>query len=171
MAAMHAVVAVRAALAATAACAALVTTPAVAADYVTIRKEVTVARPADAVWARIGDYCGIAEWMKVTCTYVSGNGDVGTVRTLNNATVLEPMVAKTARSYTYVQTQGNLAHAAYHGTLAAEPDGPRRTRLVYTLFYDQAALASDALRASEHARLDKRFLDLLTEMKRLAEAK
>jgi hypothetical protein len=155
-----------------AACIALTaTTQASAADYVTIRKEVTVARPADAVWARIGDYCGIAEWMKISCAYVSGSGDVGTVRTLNNATVLEPMVAKTARSYTYVQTKGNLAHAAYHGTLAAEPDGPGRTRLVYTLFYDQAALASDALRASEHARLGKRFHDMLTEMKRLAEAK
>ena len=154
-----------------AACAALAATPAAAAEYVTIRKEVTVERPADAVWARIGDYCGIAEWMKISCAYVSGSGDVGTVRALNNATVLEPMVAKTARSYTYMQSKGNLAHAAYHGTLAAEPDGSRRTRLVYTLFYDQAALASDALRASEHARLDKRFLDMLTEMKRLAEAK
>ena len=109
--------------------------------------------------------------MGTSCAYVSGSGDVGTVRALNNATVLEPMVAKTARSYTYVQTKGNLAHTGYHGTLAAEPVGARRTRLTYILFYDQAALASDALRASEHARLEKRFLELLGKMKALAEAK
>ena len=145
--------------------------PAVAADYVAIRKEVTVSRPADAVWARIGDYCGIAEWLKVTCSYASGTGDVGTVRVLSEGATLEPMVARTSHSYTYAQTKGNLATAAYHGTLAAEPDGSRRTRLVYTLFYDQATLASDALRASEHARLDKRFGEALGEMKRLAEAK
>lgn len=148
---------------------AVIGTPAAAADYVAIRKEVTVARPADAVWKRIGDYCGIAEWMKTSCAYVSGSGDVGTVRALNNATVLEPMVARTARSYTYAQTQGNLAHAAYHGTLAAEPDGANRTKLVYTLFYDQAVLASDALRKSENERLNKRFADLLGVMKTLAE--
>lgn len=146
------------------------TAPAAAADYVMIRKEVTVERPADAVWKRIGDYCAIAEWMGTTCAYVSGAGDVGTVRALNNATVLEPMVAKTARSYTYSQTQGNLAHAAYHGTLAAEPDGANRTRLVYTLFYDQAALASDALRSSERTRIDGRFGGLLVTMKKLAES-
>ena len=37
-------------------CLGLAATPALAADYVAIRKEVTVARPADAVWARVGDY-------------------------------------------------------------------------------------------------------------------
>ena len=148
-----------------------VATPALAADYVAIRKEVTVDRPADTVWSRIGDYCAIAEWLKVKCAYASGSGDVGTVRALNDGATLEPMVARTARSYTYAQTKGNMAHAAYHGTLAAEADGANRTRLVYTLFYDQSALASDAVRASEHARLDKRFYEALLEMKRLSEAR
>jgi hypothetical protein len=142
-----------------------------AADYVTIRHEVTVERSADQVWARIGDYCGISEWMKVTCDYASGTGDVGTVRRLRDGTTLEPMVGRTAHSYTYTQTVGNMAGAAYHGTLAVEPDGKSRSRLLYTLFYDQAALPSDVVRRSEYDRLDKRFNDVLGVMKTLAEAK
>nr|WP_253201330.1 SRPBCC family protein [Sphingomonas quercus] len=136
-----------------------------------IRNEVVVQKSADATWKRIGDYCAISEWMKVSCDYASGNGDVGTVRRLMNGATWEAMVARTAHSYTYWQTQGNLAGAGYHGTLAAEPDGPGRTRLSYTLFYDQAAMPSDAVRASEHERLTKRFAGLLDVMKGLAEAK
>lgn len=139
-----------------------------AADYVTIRKEVEVDAPADAVWARIGGYCAIAEWMKTTCDYVSGAGGVGTVRRILNGTVLEAMVGQTARSYTYWQIQGNMAVAAYHGTLAAEPLGRGRTRLSYTLFYDQAAFASDDVRKAQHDRLDGRFLGFLEVMKTMA---
>lgn len=145
-------------------------TTATAADFVAINLSVAVDRPADAVWSRVGGYCAIREWMKVSCDYASGNGEVGTVRRLRDATVEEPMVAKTAHSYTYAQTKGTMATAAYHGTLAVEPDGPRRSRLNYTLFYDQATMPSDAVRASERARLTGRFTELLGVMKRLAEA-
>ena len=137
--------------------------------FVTIRNEVVVDRPVDQVWKRIGDYCAIAEWMKVSCTYLSGNGDVGTVRQLMGGSTTEPMVAKTAHSYTYWQNKGNMAIASFHGTLAAEPDGPGRSRLSYTLFYDASALPSDAVRSSEHERLNKRFAELLGVMKSLAE--
>ncbi len=145
-------------------------TPAAAEDFVTIRNEVIVDRPADIVWQRIGDYCAIRDWMKVTCEYASGDGGVGTVRLINNRATAEPMVARTAHSYTYWQTVGNMAGKAFHGTLAVEPDGPKRSRLSYTLFYDQAAMPSDEVRKSERARLDGRFAGFLTVMKGLAEA-
>lgn len=140
-----------------------------AGDYVTITKQVEVDRPADLVWTRIGGYCAIAEWMKTDCQYVSGTGGVGTVRRILKGTVVEAMVAQTARSYTYWQTQGNMAVAAYHGTLAAEPIGAGRTRLTYTLFYDRSALASDAERQAQHDRLDGRFGGFLSVMKTIAE--
>lgn len=150
--------------------AALVGAPVQAADYVTVRNEVVVAAPADKVWARVGGYCAIAEWLPTTCA-LEGSGEPGVVRRLVNGTVVEPMVARTARSYTYWQTVGNLAAAGLHGTLAAEPDGATRTRLSYVLVYDEAALASDALRASERARLQARFADALQRMKALVEAR
>lgn len=144
--------------------------PIAAADYVTIRREVEVDRPVDRVWARIGGYCAISAWLKVTCELIAGNGDVGSVRRLNGSTI-EPMVARTPHSYTYWQSEGAMGAAHFHGTLLAEPSGRGRTRLSYTLFYDQAQLPSDAVRAAERKRLDTRFVEPLNAMKRLAEAK
>ena len=141
-----------------------------AADYVVITRQVDVDRPADQVWKRIGSYCAIAEWLKVTCDYSSGSGDVGSVRRING-TNIEPMVAKTPLSYTYWQTAGNMAASSYHGTLAVEPEGAGRSRIFYTLFYDQAAMASDAVRTSERERLTQRFQGALDTMKAIVEAR
>lgn len=140
-----------------------------AADYVVITRQVSVDRSPDQVWKRIGGYCAISEWLKVTCEYASGSGDVGSVRRLNG-TILEPMVAKTAYSYTYTQTAGTMANNFYHGTVAVEPSAGGKSIIYYTLFYDQATLASDALRTSEHERLGTRFQGALDTMKALAEA-
>ena len=93
----------------------------------------------------------------------------GTVRVIND-TVLEPMVAKTAWSYTYWQSAGSMATMSYHGAVSIEPDGLGKSVLRYTLFYNQAAMASDAVRASEHARLTARFQGALDAMKVIAEA-
>lgn len=141
-----------------------------AADYAVISKQVNVNRSADEVWKRVGGYCSISEWLKMSCDLVSGTGDVGSVRRLNGTTV-EVMVAKTPYSYTYWQTAGTMAQTSYHGTLAVEPTGKKTSRLLYTLFYDQSALASDALRSSEHDRLSGRFQGALDTMKGLAESK
>ncbi len=143
-------------------------TPATAADWVTITNSVEVNKPVDAVWKRIGDYCEISEWMKVTCTYAKGQGELGSIRVLLNGATTEVMVAKTAHSYTYWQNVGNMAPASFHGTLMAEPDGTGMTRLSYMLVYDQDGLTPDK-RESEHTRLQGRFHDLLGVMKTLAE--
>ena len=57
----------------------------------------------------------------LSCKITTGNGEVGTIRELNNGQITEMMVAKTPFSYTYIQplNPANL----YHGTLAVEPDG------------------------------------------------
>ena len=132
--------------------------------------QVNVDRTPAQVWKRVGDYCTIAEWLKVTCEYASGSGDVGTVRRINGTT-LEPMVAKTAFSYTYWQAAGTMAPYSYHGTVAVEPTAAGKSKLTYTLFYDQSAMASDAMRASEHERLATRFQGALDSMKALAESR
>lgn len=138
------------------------------ADFVAVRNQVIVDRPVGQVWQRVGGWCAIAEWLKVTCETVSGAGDVGSVRKLNGVT-LEAMVARTAHSYSYWQTVGAMAGYGYHGTLTATPVGPRRTMLTYTIVYDQAAMPSDAVRASERTRLATRFVAPLNVMKQLSE--
>jgi hypothetical protein len=139
-------------------------------DYVVINLQVQVNRPAEQVWKKVGeDYCAIVQWLKVTCKLSSGSGEVGTVRVINDTTI-EPMVAKTPWSYTYTQTAGAMAPRTYHGTIAIEPNGTGKSVLKYTLFYNQAVIATDAERASEHTRIATRFQGALDAMKAIAEA-
>jgi hypothetical protein len=144
--------------------------PAIASDYVVIRKQILVDRPADAVWRRIGGFCAIADWLNLTCELVSGTGDVGSVRRLNGE-IVEPMVGRTARSYTYGQSAGTMAGFDYHGTLAVEPEGPKRARILYTIVYDAARMPSDAVRKAQFERIGPRFQGAIETMKVLAEAR
>ena len=147
----------------------IASTPAAASDYIVIRKEILVDRSADAVWKRVGSYCAIAEWLKLKCEIVTGTGDVGTIRRLNDVT-LEPMVASTPHSYTYSQTAGGMASFAYNGTLAVEPAGTGKSRIVYTLIYDAALMPSDEVRKAQFDRINPRFQGAIETMKALAEA-
>jgi len=64
---------------------------ALAADpqYTTIKMEIDVARPAAAVWSRVGGYCDISKWLDVDCVIKSGDGGIGTVRVLGGGRVTE----------------------------------------------------------------------------------
>src|SRR5579872_2069943 len=53
--------------------------------YTSIPMEITVNRPAAAVWGRIGKYCDVAEWLQIAagCKILSGkDGEVGAVRSV-----------------------------------------------------------------------------------------
>ncbi len=137
-----------------------------AAEYATIVLDARVDRPADAVWKKVGGYCDIGAWLKMSCVYTSGTGDLGTVRRLADR-IDEVMVARTPHSYTYTQPNTTIL---YHGTLAVEPDGPNRSKLVYSLFWDQSG-KSDEAKAADRAERTKRFTAALESMKKLAEGK
>ena len=83
---------------------------------------------------------------------------------------VEPMIARTAHSYTYGQIEGAMKDFDYHGTLAVEPAGNGRSRLVYSLVYDQSKMASDAVRASEKLRMEGRFQGAVDKAKAIVEA-
>ncbi len=140
---------------------------ALAADYTTITLNIAVDRPVDAVWKKVGGYCDISVWLKLTCVYTSGSGDLGTVRRLADR-IDEVMVAKTLHSYTYTQPTSTIL---YHGTLEVVADGKRRSRINYSLFYDQSQLADDAARAKDREQRTKAFTAALESMKKLAEAR
>lgn len=106
---------------------------------VVIRREAVVDALADEVWRRIGDFRAVISILGADCSYVSGSGDVGSVRSIRGGAVLEPMIARTERSYTYVQSKGPYADYGYHGTIAVEPD-EGGSRLVYTIVFDGAAM-------------------------------
>jgi hypothetical protein len=138
---------------------------AAAADYTTITLHIDVDRPVSAVWKKIGGYCDISAWLKMTCVYTSGSGDLGTMRRLNDR-IDEVMVAKTAYSYTYTQPTSTIL---YHGTLEVVPEGKKKSRINYTLFYDQSQLADDAAKTKDREERTRRFTAALESMKKLAE--
>lgn len=138
--------------------------------YTTLQLEIDVARPADQVWARIGKYCDIADWLGVTCAITEGtDGQIGAVRVLNGTTI-EMLVGRTDLSHTYTQpVRVGVPYNAYHGTVEAKPVTATTSKIVYTFFYDVSMLADDAARATERANRTARFTQALQNMKILAE--
>ena len=143
--------------------------------YVVIEVETTINRSAKDVWARVGRFCAIGEWLRADCTLVSGQeGDLGAVRRVSTKVgpggAIEIMVAKTEYSYTYAQpARVGVPYNAYHGTMEARPMTKDMTKLVYTLFYDNSMMADDAARASDMATRRARFVTALQNMKVLSE--
>jgi len=143
-------------------------------EFTTILLEKVVDRTPDQTWAKIGPYCAIATWLKVTCVVTTGNQvSVGTNRRLNGKTD-EIIVASTPYSYTYAQPMSDVQPESpifYHGTLAVEPlDRGRKTKIVYTLFYDQGPLGTTEAKIANRQQRTKRFSDALDAMKAMAES-
>ncbi len=143
---------------------------ATAADYAVVKLHSDVDQSVDVVWKKVGGYCDIAAWLKVSCDLTSGSCDVGTVRhlTIRGNTVDEVLVAKTAYSYTYTQPTTTIL---YHGTLEAVPKGSGHSTLLYTLIWDQSADGSDDAKAKDRDGRTKAFTNALANMKAIAEAK
>jgi len=135
--------------------------------YISIPLEITVNKPAAEVWARVGKYCDIGEWLQIPCTLQSGkDGEFGTVRSVGG----EVLVGKTAMSYTYTQTvKEGRPYNLYHGTLEAVPLTATTSKLVYTLVFDNSMLADDAARERDKQQKSTTFMRALTNMKTLAE--
>jgi hypothetical protein len=146
---------------------------ALAADpqYMTIKMEMDVARPAAAVWARVGGYCDISKWLDIDCVIKSGDGGVGTVRLLGGGRVTEILVGKTDLSYGYTQpVREGQFYNLYHGFMEARPVTAQTSKLLYTLMYDISDKADQAARDADVAQRRARFEGALKKMKALAEA-
>ncbi|MGC2398527.1 MAG: SRPBCC family protein [Acidobacteriaceae bacterium] len=134
--------------------------------YVAIPMNITVNAPIDAVWSRIGKYCDIGEWGFPNCTILSGDGGLGTVRSIGH----EVLVGKTKYSYTYAQpVREGVVYIMYHGTIEASSLNKTTTRLDYTLVYDNSNLADDAARDKDLENRRTLFTKLLGNMKILCE--
>jgi hypothetical protein len=139
-----------------------------AADYVTVPLEASVNAPADVTWKKIGGFCDIGSWMKTSCVITSGKADeVGAVRRIADR-VDEVQVARTAWSYSYAQPKSPID---YHGTVEVRPDGKGKSKILYTLVYDAAALPAGADKAKDLAGRTTMFTRVINTMKGIAEAK
>jgi len=139
-------------------------------DYTRIELSIDVARPAAEVWAKVGGYCAIADWLNVDCTITSGDGGMGTVRSLAGGRVTEILVAKTDLSYGYTQpaVPGQF-YSLYHGFMEAKPVTASTSKILYTLVLDESDKADQAAKDADIARRRGMFETALKNMKALAE--
>jgi len=137
--------------------------------YTALVMEIDVNRPAAEVWAKVGGYCDIAEWLPVAagCTILAGtDNEVGAVRSVVN----EILVGKTDLSYTYTQpVREGRPYNMYHGTMEARPVTATTSKIVYTLMWDNSMLADDAAREQDRDRRRATFERALANMKIVAE--
>ncbi len=138
-------------------------------EYITVKMEIDVAKPAEAVWAAVGDYCGISEWLSIDCTITSGDG-IGAVRSLAGGRITEVMVAQTDLSYGYTQPAVEGAfYNLYHGFMEARPTSNSSSKIIYTLMLDVSNMADQAAKEADVARRRATFERALVSMKDLAE--
>ena len=152
----------------------LLTAPAFAAEpeYATIKMEIDVAKPAAEVWAKVGKYCDISEWLSLDCKITSGDGGMGTVRALAGGRVLEILVAKTDLSYGYTQpVREGQFYNLYHGFMEAKVVNAKSSKILYTLVLDVSDKADKAAKDADLAKRRTSFEAALQNMKRMAEAK
>jgi hypothetical protein len=136
-----------------------------AAPYATISQEVVIEKPADQVWTKISGFCQVGAWIGGSCVITTpGPEGIGTVRRLFDS-FEEVMVAKTARSYTYVVRNASAGLAS--GTVEVRPTDNRHSRIIYTAVYEPER--DEAARAKGRQSRLALFAKLLAGMKAEAE--
>ncbi len=138
--------------------------------YASVHMEVDVNKPAAEVWAKVGKFCDLGEWLRAPCVITSGqDGQLGAVRTIAGR-IIEVMVGKGPTSYTYTQPVANNANPynLYHGTLSAIAVSPTTSKLTYDIFQDNSMVA-EAQREARMAQLRTQFQGALDNMKTLVE--
>jgi hypothetical protein len=139
-------------------------------EYKTVRMEIDIDRPAAEVWAKVGKYCDISEWLGLDCKITSGDGGIGTVRSLAGGRVLEILVAQTELSYGYTQpVKEGQFYSLYHGFMEARPVSKNKSKMIYTLVLDVSDKADQAAKDADLARRRASFEPALKKMKAIAE--
>ena len=104
---------------------------------------------ADAMWAKIGDFCGIGKWHPaVEKCELSADGKTRTLSLKGGGTIVEALVKMDAagRSYTYAIVNGPLPVANYSSTISVAADGAGSV-LTWTGKYDaKGAPDADAMK-------------------------
>jgi len=150
---------------------ALFATAALAApEYRTIKMEIDVAKPAAEVWAKVGKYCDISQWLSLDCNITEGDGGIGTVRSLAGGRIQEILVGKTDLSYGYTQpAKTGEFYNLYHGFMEAKPVTKKTSKIIYTLIYDVSDKPDQPAKDADIARRRGAFEAALKKMKQIAE--
>ena len=99
----------------------------------------------EALWKKIGDFCGIANWHPaIEKCVLSADGKQRTLSLKGGGTLVETLENRddANHAYTYTIISGPLPVANYHSTISVSPD-PKGSSLKWVGTYD-AKGASDA---------------------------
>jgi Polyketide cyclase / dehydrase and lipid transport len=105
----------------------------------------TSAASADAVWAKVGDFCGISHWHPaIEKCVLSADGKMRTLSLKGGGTILEKLEKRddAMHSYSYSIVESPLPVANYMSTISVAKDGTGST-VTWSGKYD-AKGASDA---------------------------
>jgi carbon monoxide dehydrogenase subunit G len=97
-----------------------------AAQAVESRARANSNLPPDAMWAKIGDFCGIGKWHPaIEKCELSPDGKTRTLSLKGGGTIVEKLVKMDPahHSYTYSIVSGPLPVANYRSTLSVAPKG------------------------------------------------
>jgi hypothetical protein len=143
---------------------------ATAPDYRTIKMEIDINKPAAETWAKVGGYCDISKWLNLDCKITSGDGGIGTVRSLAGGRAVEILVGMTDLAYGYTQpVKEGQFYSLYHGFMEAKSTGKSTCKIVYTLLLDESDKADDAAKQADLAHRRTLFEAALKKMKQIAE--
>jgi Polyketide cyclase / dehydrase and lipid transport len=105
----------------------------------------TSSTSPDALWKKIGDFCGIANWHPaIEKCVLSADGKQRTLSVKGGGTIVETLenLDPANRTYTYTIVSSPLPVANYHSTISVSAD-PKGSSLKWVGKYD-AKGASDA---------------------------
>ena len=98
----------------------------------------TSSMSPDALWKKIGDFCGIAAWHPaIAKCELSADGNQRTLSLKGGGTIVEALENLDAanRTYTYTIVSGPLPVANYHSTISVSAD-PKGSSLKWVGKYD-----------------------------------
>lgn len=140
-------------------------------EYVTIELEIDINKSAEEVWEKVGGFCDIGVWLNVECEITSGEGGVGTVRSLVGGRVAEVLIAQSEFGYGYtIPPTGGAFYNLYHGFMEARPMTGSTSKMLYTLVYDVSDKASQEEKDQDVSQRRTIFETALDNMKKIAEA-
>jgi hypothetical protein len=141
-------------------------------EYTKVEISIDIDISATDLWARVGGYCDIRDWANIGCDITSGDGEMGTVRTLTvpSGKIVEILIAKTDLAYGYTQpVQEGSFYNLYHGFMEARPIDENHSKLLYTVVYDLSDLPDQAAKTADIAGRRGMFEGALKNIKAVVE--